>query len=123
MRPAKGKGLLRRTQRAALLREPCRYFGLERCRVPAHQVDAARRIRKAMRLGTAVPPLSGLGLEGGAAFQNGSCKTKSLFAFHLYLGKCVGKPLILFLESLQIFWENYNMFGVQFWAPTWNLKK
>ena len=44
MRPAKGKGLLRRTQRAALLREPEKSVCFERRRVPAHQVDAARRI-------------------------------------------------------------------------------
>ena len=36
-----------------------------------------------MRPDTAVPPLSGLGLEGGTAFQSGSCKINSLFAFHL----------------------------------------
>ena len=73
-----------------------------------------------MRPGTAVPPLSGLGLEGGTAFQSGSCKTKSVFAFHLYLGKCVGKPLNLLLESLKIVLESYKMgsnFGPQLGTP------
>ena len=84
--------------------------------------EALGRIRKAMRPDTAVPPLSGLGLEGGTAFQSGSCKIKPLFAFHLYLGKRVGNPLNLLLESLKIPLGSYKM-GVQFWTPTWNLKK
>ena len=61
MRPAKGKGLLRRTQRAALLREPCRYFDLERRRVPAHNVDAARRIP--VRYAKAAAPRQGAKLS------------------------------------------------------------
>ena len=84
--------------------------------------EALGRIRKAMRPDTAVPPLSGLGLEGGTAFQSGSCKIKSLFAFHLYLGKCVGKPSNLLLESLEITLDTYKL-GFQFWTPTRSIKK
>ena len=75
-----------------------------------------------MRPDTAVPPLSGLGLEGGVAFQSGSCKIKSLFGFHLYLGKCVGKPSNLLLESLEITLDTYKL-GFQFWTPTRSIKK
>ena len=57
VRPAKVKGLLRRTQRAALLREPCGYSASERRRVPAHQSGRGAADLKGFALCRRPPPL------------------------------------------------------------------